>query len=256
MAKEGILKDNNTGEIIYPVTKVNCVKDDNGNALDPSKISKELFIDLWNEACKWNRGQGTAGQYNPETGYFELHDLTDITYEQAISIYNAGHIDITCESKYADNYLIRTVLPNKGNYNSSYNIQATFRSCTNLEVVVLHYCNLNTETFTNCPKLTRIGTRGRGLFSLNNVANIKLNNPLLEHLYGNLRGNYSFSLEGCPLISLDSFKYMVQYAYNTTPITITVHPDIYAKLTDTENTEWYQVSQDAIAKQITFATIE
>lgn len=44
-------------------------------------------------------------------------------------------------------------------------------------------------------------------------------------------------------------------AANTSAITITVHPDVYAKLTDESNAEWYAVLTAAAAKNITFATI-
>ena len=36
--------------------------------------------------------------------------------------------------------------------------------------------------------------------------------------------------------------------------TVTVHPTVYAKLTDTTNTQWHKVLTDALAKNITFAT--
>lgn len=45
--------------------------------------SNQTFIDLWNVAC------GIYGQYNASTGYFELNGLLDITYEQALAIYDA-----------------------------------------------------------------------------------------------------------------------------------------------------------------------
>ncbi len=66
----------------------------------------------------------------------------------------------------------------------------------------------------------------------------------------------------CPKLSLDSVAYMVQYAKThpdggspTDPVEITVHPKVYAKLTDETNTEWHQVLIDAAAKNITFATV-
>lgn len=67
-------------------------------------------------------------------------------------------------------------------------------------------------------------------------------------------------------LSLDSVQYMVANAANTSAITITVHPDVYAKLTgDTTNAaaaalaadvlaQWQQVLADAMAKNISFAT--
>lgn len=56
-------------------------------------------------------------------------------------------------------------------------------------------------------------------------------------------------------LSLESLQYMVANAANTSAITITVHADVYAKLTDETNTEWYQVLLDAADKNITFATV-
>ena len=56
-------------------------------------------------------------------------------------------------------------------------------------------------------------------------------------------------------ISLASLQYLVENATNTKAITLTVHPDVFAKLTDESNTEWNQVLTDATNKNITFATV-
>lgn len=42
----------------------------------------------------------------------------------------------------------------------------------------------------------------------------------------------SVNFKDCPLLSLASFQYMVDHAYNKSAITVTVHPTVYAKLTD------------------------
>ena len=55
-------------------------------------------------------------------------------------------------------------------------------------------------------------------------------------------------------LSYPSVAYMVANAANTAAITITVHPDVYAKLTDESNAEWHKVLLDAAGKQITFIT--
>ena len=77
----------------------------------------------------------------------------------------------------------------------------------------------------------------------------------------------SLDLSKCPLINLTSWQGIVSRAANTDTITITVHPDVYAKLTgDTTNSAaaaltaselaaWKQVVTDAAAKKISFATI-
>jgi len=69
-----------------------------------------------------------------------------------------------------------------------------------------------------------------------------------------LKANISF--QWSPLLSLASLQYLIQYRANgTTPITITVHPTVFAKLTDNTNyPTWYAVNQDALTKYITFAS--
>ena len=57
----------------------------------------------------------------------------------------------------------------------------------------------------------------------------------------------SFNIIGAPLLSLTSIQYMVDNAANTTPITITLHPDAHARLTE-------ELIAQAAEKQITFAT--
>ena len=63
-------------------------------------------------------------------------------------------------------------------------------------------------------------------------------------------------LAKAPVISSTSLQYLVDNAINETPITVTVHPDVYAKLTDETNVEWYAVNTSAQAKQISFAMEE
>lgn len=57
----------------------------------------------------------------------------------------------------------------------------------------------------------------------------------------------SVAFSDCPLLSLTSIQYMVDNAANTTPITITLHPDAHARLTE-------ELIAQAAEKQITFAT--
>lgn len=64
----------------------------------------------------------------------------------------------------------------------------------------------------------------------------------------------SLSLSDSPLLSLASLQYLVDNAANTSAITVTVHPTVYAKLTDTANAEWHKVLADAAEKNIAFAT--
>lgn len=64
----------------------------------------------------------------------------------------------------------------------------------------------------------------------------------------------SISFSDSPLLSLESLQYMITNAANTSPITVTVHADVYAKIQDETNAEWHALLSAAQEKQITFAT--
>lgn len=99
----------------------------------------------------------------------------------------------------------------------------------------------------------KIGGMFRGCVQLAEIRLLKLKGDL--------------DLSDCPLLSIASIEYMVSNAANTTAITVTVHADVFAKLTgDTTNeaaaalteeelAQWEQVLTDALEKNITFATI-
>lgn len=70
-------------------------------------------------------------------------------------------------------------------------------------------------------------------------------------LYG-INDNVAF--KEAPHLSLASLQYLVDNAANTKPITLTVHADVFAKLTDESNTEWHAVAVAALAKNITIAS--
>ena len=64
---------------------------------------------------------------------------------------------------------------------------------------------------------------------------------------------YNVDLRDSPLLTLESFQYLIENATNTSAITVTVHADVYAKLTDPQQAEWYAVNTAAQGKQISFA---
>ena len=77
---------------------------------------------------------------------------------------------------------------------------------------------------------------------------------------------FSIDLANLSALSLASLQYLVTNSANTNAITVTVHPDVYAKLTgDTTNAaasalsadelaQWQALIAQAAEKQITFAT--
>lgn len=233
-------------------------------------ISKmELFCDLFSAAA------GDAGYARMVNGAFDgkLNDLT-LTYEEAVDIYDAGAItSLDCRGRYHRSP-IRTNLPSplrsgdwgNGGYFSGSTVELC-AECPELEVlnlsvrkggIVIRHLP-NAATISNCPKLRKI----IGVIDLGEVNNSKsswgkqpfYNLPELVEARIYMLGA-SIDLSTCPKLSVASYQYCIQRGRTmTSPITVTVHPDVYAKLTDETNTEWHQVLIDAAAKNITFATV-
>ncbi len=170
--------------------------------------------------------------YNRATGYFELNTLTDITAKQMRKILAAGaRQSSTLPWAYVSS-TIRTHLPRVG-IGQAANAVSTFRSCSFLETVEMPNMILQGDVFFNCNQLRSVNWKGIPIYNLNNTANANFQGcSKLVELRGCLRSNFDFNIADSPLLSLASIQCMVDYAYNTAPITVTVHPTVYGKLTD------------------------
>lgn len=194
--------------------------------------------------------------YNRATGYFELNTLTDITAPQMRTIMAAGARQTSTISAAYISSTIRTHLPRVG-LGQAANAESTFRTCYLLEAVEMPNLKLQGYVFFGCYRLRSVNLKGIQIYDLNNTANANFQGcSKLVELRGCLRSNFGFNIADSPLLSLASFQYMVDNAKNTAPITITVHPDVYAKIQDETNTEWHALLAAGAAKQITFATTE
>lgn len=209
-----------------------------------------LFIDMWNAACgKW-------GRYNPLTGYFELNGLTDITYGQAIEIYNLGAIDrYDCRGFYRrEGCTARTNLPRRIESQRSYATMGfhvvNFMSLRYAEVINLDHCSgLDSDGFMidirkdfwgygslpDCwlyaPRVRKIiGVIDMRLVTAANSVGGVVARELEDVLIANLKVS-TYLLVYCPKLSVGSAGFLVANAANTEPITVPVHPDVYAKLT-------------------------
>lgn len=203
-----------------------------------------------------------GAKYNEETGFYELNGLTDITEEQMKLIYVESNPSkrMTDLCAIFNTSQIRTNFPFRvtGGY-KQVDCHATFVNCDKLEVAALgismgtvFYANRVHYMFQNCKKLhTVIGILRMDYSS--EYTNMFSNCLALENV--SLRGVKSdLSLVSSPLISLASLKFLITSNSNTSPITITVHADVFAKINDETNTEWHALLAAAEAKQITFAT--
>ena len=232
-------------------------------AIEAAMQAKELlFHDEWDTAC------GTDGTYNGETGFYELNGLTDITYEQARAIIDAGHIISTyCEGQYANskirtNLPIRTGLSGGGGADNGYFCNCLFAN-SQLEVIRVNNRFRPHQSYSVYGVLFK-ADKCRVILGVVDFLFVKavgtnegfrtFGNALESATIHNV--HFNIYLGNCAKLDLPSFTTLVEKANNTAAITITVHPDVYARLTDPSNAEWYAVNTAAQAKNIAFATTE
>ena len=252
-------------EINESIGKANGIAPLNASGVVPNEnisdeARKSLFCDLFNAAA------GTAGYAKYTNGVWDckLNGLT-LSYDEAVmilSIYHTGG-DHTEDLVH---HLVRTNLPLYSQWGINLTRFAQYN--TSLEVANVD-CVINggytTFVFYGCKNLREI----RGPIR-HQVAKIDdyafLDCPKLESLdLRNLKSN--LLLSNSPLLKLDSLDSIVTNAANgTTAITITVHADVYAKLTgDTTNeaaaaltadelSQWQALLAKAAAKHIAFAS--
>lgn len=193
--------------------------------------------------------------YNTNTGYYELNGLTDITEAQMMDIYAQTSTSFAlpyCCERYASN-TFRTNFkwfPNGpgGQYVSLVDSKAMFYNCKYAEVININYFypKFINWIFLGCAALETIlgelnlregaGEIYREPFkSCKSLKNIKI---------GKLKVN--IPINESPLLTRDSILYLVNNAANTTPITVTLHPDALARLSEADIAL-------ASSKNITFA---
>lgn len=114
--------------------------------------------------------------------------------------------------------------------------------------VVFGECN---RAFANCKQLKEVV--GIMVFEQGAFADTFANCSNLQNIQIKY-ARYNIKLPNSPLLTLESFQYLVENATNTSAITVTVHADVYAKLTDPQQADWYAVNTAAQGKQISFAT--
>lgn len=258
VANKHILKDKENN-LILPVTHIDCIID--------APDAKELFIDMWNQACIIEGKQ--YGKYNRETGYFELNGITDIGYEEALRIYalkDYSNLNIikgyyVCGIFPIKDDTIRTIFPIYKKISFNTYLDDTFYLLGNKIEVIAFVANFNSfqkfkRAFTNNNNLREV----KGVIQVNNIqVESDIASPFdgdtnLEEfrMYGL---KVSLNLTGLSKLSYDTMSYLVENAINESPITITVHQTVYSKLTDESNEEWSNLNSLAQSKQITFATV-
>lgn len=226
--------------------------------LDGLSPKEQLFIDMWNSAC------GTYGKYNTETGFYELNGLTDITYEQALAIYNNKLILNNEMQRVLSNAQIRTILTIGSNNGANVGgcKLALFAQGSSIEIFDGHGIEVVGSShwmFNSCSRLTLI----KNMWLFSGTTGVTFGCVNLKTLYIIISGNVDFS--NLPLLTYDSFDYIIRNSNTSSIITIKVHPTTYAYLQGTTppteqvggtTEEWQALVTAATNKKISFATTE
>ena len=220
------------------------------------------------DAVRRSLYEAAGAVYNATTGFYELNGLTDITEAQMAEIYAIGRgfnfgkdndykfayqrlrtnllpitsgsqkcgvytvydanyaVSCRCMFAYTDTFEVVVVgIGKAGAEIGFYPLDASsmFVNCSNLRTVLgyikMDYCNSVRGMFTGCPSLRTV-----------KLSALKIN----------------ISFADSPLLYYSSLKYLVDNASNTTAITVTVHADVYAKLTRTyEGSVMTKIQQEA-----------
>lgn len=209
------------------------------------------------------------GRYNPDTGFGELNGLTDISLADAINIHAWGNKlsekGFSASATLRDMQIrtnmspLNTTASNEMNVAGLFQQQQIMETCritgsddewTSLTHIIGRYLGY---IFDNCKKLRKV----HGILNLEYYTageNIFRGCVSLEDI--RIKGlKASLNMSPCKSISSASLAWLVARSAATSPISVKVHPDIFAKLTDENNTEWHQLALDAAAKNIQFITI-
>lgn len=209
--------------------------------------------------------------YNATTGYYELNGLTDITEEQMSEIYAIGigwHPGMDSYARFSLQRIRTNILPTSKNnasgtgcgVNSNNNYVAVsalgmFDACIQLEVACVGvsgnvgfgiFPKTAINMFQNCRVLRKIIGH---IVMIRTDANQTTNMfrgcaELREVNIRRLTQNLSFA--DSPLLYYTSLSYLVSNSSNTEAITVTVHADVYAKLTRTyEGSVMTKIQQEA-----------
>lgn len=238
-------------------------EDDKLTVTDLAK--REVFDDLWIKAAGSN---GTVDHTHTEDGVDKPYYLNEVwmTYEEAIVVYNENYADMLSLLG-REIYGVTNFPPPSSSAAAQYsNYQA--RNAKVINVGNGFLVNSFAGWLMTAPKLTKIiGNINLQYWNASAKSNKYLETPTLTdvslyHLHND------FNISFLKSISLASMQYMVNNSTATSPITVTVHPDVYAKLTgDTTNAaaaaltsdelaQWTALATTANSKNISFATSE
>lgn len=234
------------------------------NVLSLTERAKQrLFDDMWLKAVGTYGSIDHTHKENGTAAPYYLNELW-LTYDEALAVYNS-YLKGANQNEGICHFHVKTNIPISTEWSTDLTRYA--QGNINLQILrlpVVLIGTLSTQAFYGCTNLRKI----MGLIHLRSNIDttmffgcMKLEYVEIDRLKSNL------NLQWSPLINKDCLTYLVANADNTAAITITVHADVYAKLTgDTTNAaaaaltaeelaQWQALVTAAAAKNISFATV-
>lgn len=212
----------------------------------------------WKEPSKELKAQAKAEDavWNTATGYFELNGLVDITTEQmrAIMPYLVlGRLTGSYAHRFQKSQMRTITIYSEGDTVSPKDMTFAFYG-SEVETIRIKATTHNYLVVSSINDIFRACNRIREVYGILNLKKIQSGTIVIATTGAAalksiqlMSLNTSISFIAQPRLSLESITYMVDNAINTAPITITLHPDAYARLTD-------EIITAATAKQINFTT--
>lgn len=178
--------------------------------------------------------------FNATTGYFELGQLTDISYEEMQMIYSCGIMSVFCGIAYAyfgdlrnraNGKYVRSTLPIKRmgasqnlsyQFNNSYFEQVIF----DIPAGIIGFQSVNScgSAFNHTERLKHID-----LLKWSGTAAQTVTNAYSLQDFTIMNLSVNLSIKDSSALTLASVVYIVDNAANTSAITITLHATAYAR---------------------------
>lgn len=235
----------------------------NGTSMQPELAVMEEY----KERALIAEAETAGATWNAETRHFSLNGLTDISIDEMRKILVYGNRSLGWGAFAVGNDTnrrIRTNIAPSGIYSTQTDAQYLCTGQRELEVFVLRknepadgvFCTefkSSYMAFQSCSSLRRIVGKIKisRIIDYNGVFDgcLKLEDIQLAGLSGDTY------LGNLPALSLESLRYMMQNsAAPDAGITLMVHSDVYAKITDTTNTDWFALLDLAAQKNVNIAT--
>lgn len=236
------------------------------------ELKMDLFIDMFNSEGSFNKSRNDysalSAKYDPDNAPDPQHPFWCnrlwLTYEEAIDAYNHRLMrGRNVSGILRGSKKVKTIICCiQSIYAESFDISSAFNGATDLEVVRLStndsqgiWVKNTSFAFNECKKLREITPAMEDYDNTQLAWHGAFSNCLVLETVKIKKLNHNLNLSWSPLLTFESVSYMVTYANNASAITITVHPDVFAKLTDETNTDWHALLALAAEKNISFATV-